>query len=239
MAYKRNQLAWAGGAIIAAALALSPAFGAVSDLIHARGSAVSLGGLARLAAFTPTTKDPKLAAFYASAVQTGNRKGFRFTPIGGSISGERSITVLIRAGGEDRVHVQRTLPDLGITPVAFSLNVQRGWRKFAMTEATARKDLDPVPVETLTATKGFSLEKPTRFSTSALTDVKHDAASMGPQMLVPEKNYALNLASSYSLTRNVNVTAGVRYRGQSSRLTPITDERADSQAVYLGTVFKF
>ena len=239
MAYKRGHKLWTGAAIIAAGIALSPAFGAVSDLMHARGSAVSLSALSRLAAFTPTTKDPKLAAAYADAVQAGNRKGFRFTPTGGSISGQRSITVLIRAGGDDNVHVQRTLPELGITPVAFSLNVQRGWRKFAMTEATARKDIDPVPVETLTAAKGFSIEKPTRFSTSAMTDNKRDLGVMTPQMLAPERNYALDVASSYSLTRNVNVTAGVRYRGQTSRLTPITDERADSQAVYLGTVFKF
>ncbi len=238
MTYKWGHKAWTGVAIIAAGLVLSPAFGAVSDLMRAQNSsAVSLIGLGRIAAFTPTTKDPRLAAAYASAVQASNRKGFRFTPVGGSIGNQRSLTVLVRAGGDTGVSVQRTLPDLGITPVAFSLNVQRGWRKLAVIDA-GRKEIDPVMVETLSATKGFSIEKHSRFSTSALTDIRREGGTMTPQMLVPEKNEAVDLASSYSLSRNLNVTAGLRYRAPS-RQSPITDTRADSQALYLGTVFKF
>jgi hypothetical protein len=55
-----------------------------------------------------------------------------------------------------------------------------------------------------------------------------------------DKDYSLDVASSYSLTRNLNVTAGVRYNNSmAGRLMPMTDDRQDSQAVYLGTIFKF
>ena len=45
---------------------------------------------------------------------------------------------------------------------------------------------------------------------------------------------------SYSLTRNLDVTAGVRYeRSERERLPRLTDDRRDSQAVYVGTAFRF
>jgi hypothetical protein len=65
--------------------------------------------------------------------------------------------------------------------------------------------------------------------------------AVGVRAANADKDYSLDLASSYSLTRNLNVTAGLRYNNNSviGRLTPMTDERQDNQAVYLGTVFKF
>lgn len=234
----------AGVAIAATGLALSPAFGAANELVRARAvNPVSLGALGSISSFTPNTSDPRLAAAYAKAVlANSNRKSFRFTPTSGSMSGRRSITVLVRAAGDNGdIGMERTQPSLGITPVAFNLNIARGWRKFALPDSVGRKELvEPAPVETLTAAKGFTLEAPkkTRFSTNLLVDAKRDLG--GAATALPgDKNVSVDLASSYSLTRNVNVTAGVRYRGPMNRLSPITDERADSQAVYLGTVFKF
>ena len=103
------------------------------------------------------------------------------------------------------------------------------------------RPLDPVPVETMVDAKNFSLDdaKKDRFSTKMLIETRRDAvtATRNPGA---EKDYSLDLASSYSLTRNLNVTAGVRYNNNvAGRLTPMTDDRQDSQAVYLGTIFKF
>jgi hypothetical protein len=42
-----------------------------------------------------------------------------------------------------------------------------------------------------------------------------------------------------SLTRNIAVTGGVGYRIDHERLSAVTDARRDSQAVYVGTAFKF
>lgn len=236
-----GQVAFAGSAMAAITLALTPAMGAAGDLMRMREqNPVSLGALGSISSFTPTTSNPRLAAAYAKAALNGSGKSFRFTPTSGSMSGRRSITVLVRADDDQPIRTERTLPTLSITPVAFNLDVSRGWRKFALPDSVGRKELDPVPVETFAGAKGFALEqqKKTRFSTNVLVDAKRDTGT-APQTLAGESSYSVDLASSYSLTRNVNVTAGVRYRGPINRLTPITDDRQDSQALYLGTVFKF
>jgi hypothetical protein len=240
MARKAAYIALGGAALAALGLAVSPAFGSAASLLTMRQqNPVSLGALGSISSFTPTTKDPRLAAAYAKAALGADRMSFRFTPTSGSMSGRRSITVLVRAG-DNPVRVNRTLSPIGITPVAFNLDVSRGWRKFALPDSVGRKELDPLPVETMASAKGFSLEgKKTRFSTNVLVDAKRDLGST-PSALTGDKNYSVDLASSYSLTKNLNVTAGVRYRGaNTARLAPLTDERQDNQAVYLGTVFKF
>ena len=52
-------------------------------------------------------------------------------------------------------------------------------------------------------------------------------------------SYSVDLSSSYSLTRNLDVTAGMRYRSERERIAQIDDARRDSQSVYLGTAFHF
>jgi hypothetical protein len=241
MGVKRGHLALAGAAVAVAGFMLSPAIGAAGDFAHLRSVApVSLGALGSISSFTPTTKDPRLAAAYAKIALSASRQSFRFTPTSGSMSGQRSVTVMVRANN-DGVAVTRTLPMINITPVAFSLNSSRNWHKFALPESVGRKELDPVAAEPIAAIKNFSLEqgKKDRFTTKVVMDTHRDTAT-GLRNPAAEKDYTLDLASSYSLTRNLNVTAGLRYNGANvGRLTPMTDERQDSQALYLGTVFKF
>lgn len=240
MRVRTGHFALAGTAIAVAGFMLSPAIGAATDL--ARWEApVSLGALGSISSFTPTTKDPRLAAAYAKIAASASRQGLRFTPTSGSLSGERAVTIMVRAGENDRVTASRTLTPVDITPVAFSLNGAHGWRKFALPEALGRKALDPVPVETMADAKNFALEdsRKDRFSTKMLIESRRDAAA-AVRNPGAEKDYSVDLASSYSLTRNLNVTAGVRYNNSvAGRLTPMTDDRQDSQAVYLGTIFKF
>lgn len=242
MAIKGGHLAWSGAAIAAMTLALSPAMGTATDLMAARiANPVSLGSLGSIGSFTPATKDPVLSAAYASAVMSGSRKSFRFTPTSGSMSGRRSITVLVRANDDLPIRMERTLPSVGIEPVAFNLNASGGWRKFALPDSVGRKAIDPIPAETAAAARNFSLDqgkKKQRFSTNVVVDAKNDAG-IGASALGNEKPYSVEVGSSYSLSRNLNVTAGLRYNGRVNRLAPITDERQDSQALYLGTVFKF
>ncbi|WP_066700725.1 hypothetical protein [Sphingobium amiense] len=242
MRLKRGHLAGTGAAIAVAGFMLSPAFGAATDLVRTRGEAVSLGALGSISSFTPTIRDPRLAAAYARIAARAGNDGFRFTPTSGSLSGQRSITVMVRAS-EDRT-VNRPLAQLDIKPFAFSLNGGgHNWRKFALPDSMGRKALDPVPVETLASAKNFALEdgKKDRFSTKVLLETRREPGA-APTVRNPsaDKDYSLDLASSYSLTRNLNVTAGVRYNNSvAGRLAPMTDERQDSQAVYLGTIFKF
>ncbi|WP_062732465.1 hypothetical protein [Sphingobium abikonense] len=240
MRMNRGYLAVAGSAIAVAGFLLSPAIGAATDLARLRPDApVSLGALGSISSFTPTTKDPQLAAAYARIAASASRQGFRFTPTSGSLSGQREITIMVRAS--DRGGADKTATPVDIKPMAFSLNGAHSWRKFALPESVGRKSLDPVPVETMVDAKNFSLDdgKKDRFSTKVLIESRREpgVAARNPSA---DKDYSLDLASSYSLTRNLNVTAGVRYNNNvAGRLTPMTDDRQDSQAVYLGTSFKF
>ena len=52
-------------------------------------------------------------------------------------------------------------------------------------------------------------------------------------------NYSLDVGGSYSLSRRVALTGGVRYNVEKDRLSALTDQRRDSQAVYVGTAVKF
>ncbi|MCE3519468.1 hypothetical protein LXJ58_32465, partial [Escherichia coli] len=53
-------------------------------------------------------------------------------------------------------------------------------------------------------------------------------------------SYSLDLSSSYSLTRHIDLTAGMRYRSDRERLARLgDDDRRDSQSVYVGTAFRF
>lgn len=220
---------------------LSPAIGAADLSRHGNDLPVSLGALGSISSFTPTTKDPRLAAAYAKIAATASRKNFRFTPTSGSLSGQRSITVMVRADGDDKATVSRIVAPVTIAPVGFSLNNAHNWRKFALPESVGRKALDPVAVETMVDAKGFALNegRKDRFSTKVMIEPRREPG-LAPRTAGAEKDYSLDLASSYSLTRNLNVTAGIRYNnGATGRLTPMTDDRQDNQAVYLGTVFKF
>ncbi|HEX7954681.1 MAG TPA: hypothetical protein VF523_16575, partial [Burkholderiales bacterium] len=165
----------AGSAIAVAGFMLSP-LGAATDLIHLRADVpVSLGALGSISSFTPTTKDPRLAAAYARIAASASRQNFRFTPTSGSMSGQRSVTVMVRAG-DDRVTVARTLDPVSIAPVAFSLNNAHNWRKFALPESTGRKELDPVSIEQLAGAKNFSLDqdRKTRFSTKVMIESRRE-----------------------------------------------------------------
>lgn len=241
MSVKRGYWALAGAAIAVAGFMLSPAIGAGAALSTLRSEKpVSLGDLGSISSFTPSIKDPRLAAAYARIAASAGKQNFRFTPTSGSLSGQRSVTVMVRTGN-DRVMVSRTLEPVDIKPVAFSLNAARNsWRKLALPEVVGRKALDPVPVETMVDGKNFSLDsaRKDRFSTKVLVESRREPG----QALRPgaDQDYSLGLASSYALTRNLNVTAGVRYNSNAAgRLSPMTDERQDAQALYLGTVLKF
>lgn len=243
MAGFRGNIAVIALAGIVSAAVAAPAIGAASDLLQARaGAPVSLDELGSISSFTPTIRDEKLSSAYARAALSHSARNFRFTPTSGSLSGRREITILVRADSSLRRADDRT-PSLNITPLAFNLDASRGWRKFALPETVGRKPLDPVSPD-LSGVGNFSLDKgspntgKSRLKTNVQIDARRDVGTT-PQTLAGERQYSVDVGSSYSLTRNLNVTAGVRYAGPDNRLAPITDQRQDNQAVYLGTVFKF
>ncbi|MFT3964885.1 MAG: hypothetical protein QM690_03245 [Sphingobium sp.] len=236
-----------GAAIFAGfALALTPAVGRVESVLGAngRGGAVSLTALGSIGSFTPVTNDERLARRYAQAFSTARTQGFRFTPTAGSMSGRRSITIVVRAPDLNIIANGRSgsASSIGLGPVAYNLGAARGLSRFATEVSSARMErMESVPLvapSALTPPRNFKLESQKRLSTNIEFE-SLAATGAAPQTLVGEKAYAVDVGSSYKLTRNLDVTAGVRYRGRQNRLGALTDDAQDSQAVYLGTTFKF
>ena len=222
----------AGG--IAASLALlSPAFGAPSVLAKP-----SLGLRDDIGAFTPAATDARLAA---ALPRLGvNSDGLRFTPAS-SVRLNRSVTIAVRArtnraeGAGDQASLV-TVPAASIAPIAYNLGAAVGWRKFAVSGDMQKLDLAGLG-------KRESVDVGVSYTNKRLTtrvQLAADRAS-GPaaRSMLGGSGVSVDFGSSYSLTRNLDGTAGVRYRADRDRLLPQTDTRRDSQAVYVGTAFRF
>ena len=187
----------------------------------------------------------------------------RFTPAGSDVSADaRSVTVAVRVDQQTadalaannsiaapRVDESR-VAGLRIAPTRYNLGLARGYSSFAQAQvaAPARKIATPdlsrnlsraqIPDLSDFEPRSRANEEPSRFAArieldedKASDDVAVSGGSLTDQML--------DVAGSYRLTRNLDITAGVRYE-QDRDLVPVPDlEQQDSQAVYIGTQFRF
>ena len=70
--------------------------------------------------------------------------------------------------------------------------------------------------------------------------VAAERAEGAQRLVADDEAYQLDVGGAYSIGRNVDLTAGARYRIARDRLEPLQrDYRRDSQAVYVGTAFRF
>jgi hypothetical protein len=84
---------------------------------------------------------------------------------------------------------------------------------------------------------GVSYSLP-RFTGRVAVSADRSEQKSVPALREPD-NYAVDVGGSYSLSRRVAVTGGVRYKVERDRVSALKDDRVDSQAVYIGTAFKF
>lgn len=228
------------GALIAAGLAMAPAIGAPGDSRIAKRAPLSIGGID---SFTPAAADPRLAAVFArSGLDTST---FRFTPTESRRNGNRAVTVAVRARSTRTAlaagragPIADTTSSVSIAPIAYNLGVAVGWRRFALSGDVSKVDLAGLPGSREAVDVGVSYSGQ-RF----VGRVKAGAdrpLSTAPKLIEEAPAYSLDVGGSYRLTRNLDVTAGVRYKAERDyRLQPAPDDRRDSQAVYVGTAFRF
>ena len=176
---------------------------------------------------------------------------YPFTPAGTPNRPDRSVTVAVRvdSGAPQMISVRGAriastegANALRIAPTAFNLGVSRGYHTFAQ-NLVPPADLRKIDMPDLG-----------RFSIASGNAPAGDAARLSPRIALDDKVPAgraprtfagdggdrVDVGGSYRLTRNLNVTAGVRYSAQDrERLHPLTDGKQDNQAVYLGTQFRF
>ena len=127
---------------------------------------------------------------------------------------------------------------IGRTGDASSLaGVALGWKRFAVAGDLARIDLGPLPGSREAADVSVSYGAK-RFTgrLKAATDRPYGEVA---QLVDQPQSYSVDIGGAYKLTRNLDVTAGLRYRSDRERLARTDDERHDSQAAYVGTVFRF
>lgn len=209
---------------------------------------VSLAARGGLGSFTPASIDPRLASDLKFRA-LNDRKLFRFTPAGSEEGKSRAITVAVRVNPESAkainirprttASVGRSIaPTISVVASGFSLGTSRGYQRFALpSEVTAIKAPDLANMGKGVETKDERASK-SRFSPKIELETL-DTPGKTLRSVENESSYSLDFGGSYSVTKNLDVTAGVQYRSERDRLAPITNDQQDSQAVYVGTQFRF
>lgn len=190
--------------------------------------------------FTPAAADPRMAA--ALGHSSMSSAGLRFTP-SAAPGGRRAVTVAIRARATTPAEAVRTASVAAaggvtsVTPSAYNLGVSVGWQRFAISGDIARVDTGVLPGGREAVDVGFAYVT-RKWSTRLSVGADH-AIGNQPNLIGSDSAYTVDLGGTYALTHNIELNGGLRYRSQHERLDFATDDRRDSQAVYLGTAFRF
>jgi hypothetical protein len=227
-------------------------------------SGASLGD--RPAMFTPASVDPQLARFIAER-SGGISRLKRFTPAGVDARSSRTVTVAVRVNAEEARAIQvrsaiaatqdavsESSPGVRIASTRYNLGLSRGYQNFAQSAvqpaaaqvAGARsvalsKPLSDAGIPNLAEfrpSRGTAKEE-TRFAARIADETTSAAAASVAPRRDSVDEQALDIAGSYRLTRNLDVTAGVRYSQERDRAVPMKSAEKDNQAVYIGTQFRF
>lgn len=220
------------------ALAFSSGFDSRPVSIDARGG---------IGSFTPASVDPRLAEKLKFSALRGD-KMFRFTPAASAANGTRALTIAVRVR-PDSAKAINIRPDLAsdggqggaglvqITPTAFSLGVAKGFTKFALPSSIRQPD-EALP-DLAQLGQGKSSNRKSRFSPRIEMDDIQAPTTRAVRPFNDQGSYSLDVGGAYKVTRNLDVTAGIRLRSERDRLSGLTNEQFDSQAVYVGTEFRF
>ena len=125
---------------------------------------------------------------------------------------------------------------------SYTLGAAKGLDSFTLPGKTSRGADDPILTD-LVKGKNFKLDKNSLDSSGklrpsiAFEDGRPITAA--PRPVSGEKDYKVDLGGRYAIGRDVDVTAGVRLEGENGRNQRLTDDQRDSQAVYVGTQFRF
>ncbi|WP_379548465.1 hypothetical protein ACFCW2_04670 [Qipengyuania sp. DSG2-2] len=202
--------------------------------------------------FTPASVDPELAERVASRYAAA-RKAIRFTPAGRAQPADRTVTVAVRVGEQEaraisvRTAVASAQVEPGrrtvqtIAPSRFDLGISRGYQSFAKPATQLPSGIARVEMPDLAEFKpkeGTAPDKPSRF-TPRLTLDQSTPAGRSPRTLEAQGEQSVELGGSFRVSRNIDLTAGVRLSQERDRLAPLTDGTEDDQSVYVGTQLRF
>jgi len=221
-------------AVSAVGLLLSPAAAAPGKK-KAPAVAVSFDPLST---FTPAGADPKLAASFGE--RGLSLTDFKFTPAAAK-NRPSQVRVAIRARSFAPARVDASAPSAisQLDPTGYNLGVAVGWRRFAVAGDIAQaKSADSALGGRESAIIGVSYSLSNRLSTRVAVGAERTSGNPLPALRRGD-NVSLDAGASFSLSRRIALTGGVRYNVERDRLSALQDARRDSQAVYVGTAFKF
>ncbi|QYU69912.1 hypothetical protein J4558_07250 [Leptolyngbya sp. 15MV] len=217
------------------------------------GDAMPAIGGAKMVPFTPASVDPELARRVQERI-AARGKALRFTPAGSIGTGESTVTVAVRVDDQTAraISVRSTLANLQAEPgtgraattlagTRYNLGLARGYQSFAKPQASpATVGLRDIAMPDLADFKPSEsrAERPSRFQPRvALESEIQRGRSRGTLEGLGEQT--VDLGGAYRVTRNLDVTAGVRLSQDRDRIAPLGEAVEDSQAVYVGTQFRF
>ena len=225
-------------AAAAAGLVLTPAI-ATGMPAKKRAPAITLS-FDPVSSCTPANADPKLAA--ALSGKSLALTDFKFTPAAAK-NRPSQVRVAIRA----RTFAPARLAEASapaspinqLTPTGYNLGVAVGWHQFAVAGDVAQaKNADPALGGRESAVLGVSYSLSNRLSTRVAVGAERTSGNPLPALRRGD-NVSLDAGASYSLSRRIALTGGVRYNIERDNLSALQDQRRDSQAVYVGTAFRF
>ena len=235
-----------------------PAPGATVSL-DADGTAEHLRA-GTLSSFAPDLIDSKFSFTAPGATPSNARlatveRAFRFTP-SGKVDSRRAfsvgVTSRVAAPVVDTSRAAAVPAEVAAAtpaPAAYNVDLAAGWRNFAVSGGYARND----STASLPQALSLSLAAPRREAVDAGFSYRGAswktsiavAAEEGPALLLNplaslspatiDRRYSLEVGGAYSLTPQLSVTGGLKYKETVSPVDPL---RRD-QAVYLGTAFTF
>lgn len=226
-----------GMAMAAVALIAVPVI-AVSAADKSRPPAVAFS-FDPISSFTPASADPRLAAAFAGRGTAA--ESFKFTPAAAK-GRPAQIRVAVRARGVApspgrAVDVATAPVTNALTPASFSLGASVGWKRFALAGDVAKvSSPDPAIGSRNSAVVGVSYNLKKFTGRVALGSERSDGRIAA---LSQPDNVSVDVGAAYNINRRIALTGGVRYRVEQDRVATLADQRRDSQAVYVGTAFKF
>lgn len=225
-------------ALAATGLVLSPAFATSSTAPGKKRASAIAVSFDPISSFTPANADPRLAAAFAN--KPLSLTDFKFTPA--AAKGRPSqvrVAIRARVPGNAAQLADAAAPAANtLTPTSYNLGVAVGWRSFAVSGDVAKvKDANSAIGGRESAIVGVSYSLK-RFTGRVAAGVERSDGQPLPALRRGD-NYSLDVGGSYSLSKRIALTGGVRYNIERDRLSALKDDRRDSQAVYVGTAFKF
>jgi len=250
MSANRRSGLWAAG--IAAGSLLLAALPTAGLALGVLNSGTRVTAEKGFAALTPASVDPRMAEFVAKRTG-GEARLIRFTPAGISERSTRSVTVAVRVN-EDAARAMSVRTAIAaakeqvsgesgvrITPTRFHLGLARDYQSFAKPEPTRLSaTLSDAAIPDLAdfRPRRAADEDESRFAARIALEDK--AKTGATPRTIDSTDQSVDVAGSYRLTPNLDVTAGLRYSQDRGRLAPLAESAGqESRAVYVGTQFRF